>query len=427
MLKKIFKKKEDKNGIVVLDLGSESIKALLASIEDKQYGHQSTSKKRVNIHGFGKVALKSMQPEKSEMIDVAKLIESSKEAIRKASQGNRIFPKKLILGVGGDIAKGKTVNLTYEREDASSKINNSELRNIIHKLQWRAFAETRKKISQETGHPEVDIKLMHSSIINVKIDGYQTTNLVGFQGKKVEIAIYNSFVPSGYYEILEAIASKLELELIGMCSNSYALSRSLGNSEKDSSSAIFIDVGESSTNLVLVENGLVKNTKSFGIGGKTFTKRISLELNISYEEAEKLKKEYSKDRLEKKSKKIITQMLLGDIETWIEGITYILSEIESESEGLPHKIYLSGGGSYLPNLQEELNTSKWYKVLTFKQKPTAIDFDVINFDHLIPKIKKLTGKENIVLFSLANLASRLNEEGSPSQKILKKVIGIMKV
>ena len=66
------------------------------------------------------------------------------------------------------------------------------------------------------------------------------------------------------------IADDLDLELLGIVSEPFALSRCF-DFEEGELSAIFIDVGGGVTDIAVVNNGTVIGTKMFGIGGRTFT------------------------------------------------------------------------------------------------------------------------------------------------------------
>lgn len=425
MIKKWLKKAPGEQAIIALDIGTEITKAILFIVEEKQNTTGETIGKRAIIKGYGKVNQNLHKTDKSSITDIAKIIESAQKAIQIASQKARINPVKLIMGIGGDIIKGATSTLTHQREDSESKMNVTELRNIIHKLQWKAFGDVRRQISSETGHPEIDIKLVGSSIVEVRIDGYKVSNLLGFQGKEVKMSIFNSFTHLGQYEAMQNIANELNLELIGITSEPFALSRCLKFDERDLS-AIFIDIGGSATDIAVVENNSVISTKMFGIGGKTFTKRLSVELNISLDEAEELKKAYSHEKLEQKSKQIISRIIDEDIEVWLEGIVFSLSEIRNV-KSLPPKIFLSGGGTYLPEIRKTLNNRKWYKKLPFTHNPQANFLTPKNIRNLIDETKELDNREDVMPLALVSLGMEMAGEETLVQKLLRKVIGIMQV
>ncbi|GAJ19333.1 unnamed protein product, partial [marine sediment metagenome] len=135
---------------------------------------------------------------------------------------------------------------------------------------------------------------------------------------------------------------------------------------------------------------------------------------------------YTSDKLEPKSKKIISNIINEDIEVWIEGVVLAISEFK-QIETLPFKILLSGGGTYLPEIKTTLNTRKWYKKLPFARTPQTSYLTPKNLRNIIDETKKMKEREDIIPLSLVNIGIDLAGEETVVQKVLRKVIGIMKV
>ena len=418
-----LKRKPQEKSIVALDIGTDNVKALVFSIEEKQSMAGEVIGRRAVVRGVGKVPLRPGDIQNNVITDIASVVRSTKEAIRQASHEAGRQPSQLVLGIAGEFVKGATSTMVFPREDVQSKINLAELRNIVHKLQWRAFGDVRKALAEETGYPEIDIKLIESSIVEVRIDKYRVSNPLGFQGKEVEMSIFNAYAPLGHYGALQGISDELGLELLGIVSEPFAMSRCIETEEGQS--AIYIDVGGGSTDIAVVSNGCVVGTRMFGIGGRTFTKRLSVELNISFEEAEKLKLAYTADRVEQKSKKIIGDIINDDMEVWLEGAVLALSEFKLET--LPPKILLCGGGTFLPEFKAILNTAKWYKRLPFARTPQATVMAPKEIHSIIDETKRIRERDDIVPMALVSEGVRLSGDETIVQKVLRKVIGIMKV
>jgi len=420
----IFRRKPQEKSIIALDIGTENVKAILFTVEEKQSMSGEVIGKRGIIKGVGRVHQRLGDLQSNAIADIASVVRNAKEAIRIAASDAGLQPSQLVMGIAGEFVKGATSTMSYKREDPDSKINVTELRNIVHKLQWRAFGEVRKQLSEETGYPEIDVKLINSSIIDIRTDGYKVSNPLGFQGKEVQMSIFNSFAPLVHYESLQKIADELGLDLLSIVSEPFALSRCL-DFEEGNASSIFIDIGGGITDIAVVENKSVVGTKMFGIGGRTFTKRLSIELNISFTEAEKLKRAYAADKLEVKSKKIIESIVSEDVEVWLGGI--VLSMSEFKKCALPYKIFLSGGGTYLPEIKDALNTRNWHKKLPFTNTPQASYLTPKDLRNIIDETKKIGGREDIIPLALVNMGIELAGEENVVQKVLRKVIGIMKV
>jgi cell division protein FtsA len=422
---KLFGSKPQEEGILALDIGTEIVKAIIFTIEEKQSVSGEIIGKRAIIRGMGRIKQRLGDIQNGVVTDIASVVHNCKEAIRIASQESGLKPGSMVMGIAGEFVKGATSTINYDREDHDSKINLSELRNIVHKLQWRAFAEVRKQLSDETGYPEIDVKLVNTAIVDVRIDGYKVTNPLGFQGKQVQISIFNSFAPLVHFSALQNIAEELGIDLLSIVSEPYAVARSL-DFEDGNHSTIFIDIGGGTTDVAVVSNGAVAGTKMFAIGGRTFTKRLAVELNISFQEAERLKLAYTADKLEQKSKKIINDIIKNDTEIWLEGIILSLADYK-QLDVLPSRIMLCGGGAHLPEIKEYLNNTKWYKKLHFARTPQTGIMIPGDLGNVIDDTKKIKDQQDITPMALVNIGIELAGEETITQKALRKVIGIMKV
>src|SRR5690606_7893724 len=117
-------------GLLALDLGTQSVKATVFYLEDKLNNKGDKIGEEAVVAGWGKVDLMTWND--SVLINhLDHVIESAKKAIRMAVRQSKFSPKKFILGIGGQYVKGATTLLKYQRDEPESKINLSELRNII--------------------------------------------------------------------------------------------------------------------------------------------------------------------------------------------------------------------------------------------------------------------------------------------------------
>ncbi len=414
----IFSRKSQggKNIYLALDIGTEYVKALVCLSEG--------TKGRVIGVGRQKQGLSDMQS--GAVTDIGGVITNCHKAIKEAERMAGVSADQMILGIAGELVKGATTTLSYTRREPNTKIDLSELKNIVHKIQWKAFDKVRGDLAFETGYNEIDVKLVNAAIVDVQIDGYKVSNPIGFQGKDVDISIFNAFAPLVHFGALQTIAAELNKELMAITAEPYAVARCLGNDETNNFSGCFIDIGGGTTDIAIVRNGSVDGTRMFTLGGRTFTKRLAQSLNVSFEEAENIKLTYSADKLEKQSHKIVRQAMKSDCEVWLSGVALTLAEFE-ELDVLPFKILLCGGGSHLPEIKEVLETREWYKKLPFSQKP------VINFikpkmvSNMVDETKRLKDQQDITPLAIANLGLEYIGEERVLSKILKKIVRLMQI
>lgn len=413
ILSKILNKGKKRNYALALDIGTEVVKALIFKIDlDKEKGY---------VIGVGKEQQNLGDMHAGAVTDIASVVNTCKRAIVKAEKMAGIIPNQVILGIAGELVKGKTTTVHYERSKPKSKIDFFELKNIIHKVQWKAFDKVRRELSWETGFSELDVRLINAAIVDVRIDGYRVTNPIGFQGKDVSISIFNAYAPLIHLGALQSIALELDLDLLSVVCQPYAVARSVSAQEGVEFSAIFIDVGGGTTDIAIVRNGGIEGTKMFALGGRAFTKRLSQEFGISFREAEEMKLKYSNDKLAFDLMRKIKKNLDTDCRIWLSGVELALSEF-SDTDLLPSRILLCGGGSILPGIRASLLSSDWTKNLPFAKPPKVHFIRPKDISSIIDKTSLLSDPQDITPMALANLALDLAGEEDPLHGILRKVI-----
>lgn len=401
---------------LALDIGTDYVKALVCEAEGL----------KGRIIGVGKKRQKLGDMQNGVVTDIASVIANCHSAIREAENMAGVTTRKMILGIAGELVKGATNTTTYIRRDASSKIDLSELKNIVHKVQWKAFDSVRSQLAYETGYNEIDVKLVNAAIVDVRIDGYRVTNPIGFQGKEVSLSIFNAFAPLVHFGALQTIAAEIDKELLAITAEPYALTRCLGNEDGSQFGAIFIDVGSGTTDIAVVRNGAVDGTKMFTLGGRTFTKRLSQSLNISFKEAEDIKVAYCNDMLERQSHKIVREAMKTDADIWLSGVVLTLEEFEG-IDVFPSKILLSGGGAHLPEIKEALESRDWVKSLPFARKPQITFLHPKMVTNISDETKIIKDQQDIIPMALANLALHILNEEQMLSKVLKKVVRLMQI
>ena len=412
-----FKKTTQKSHFVALDVGTEFVKALIFKVEENLEGNGE----RGVIVGTGRQRQKLGDMNGGAVTDISGVVDNCLVALERAENMAGVSPTEVIIGIAGELVKGTTTTVHYERLRPKTQIDLPELKNIVNKVQEKAFDHARRQLAWETGYQEIDVKLVNASIVSVKIDGYKVTNPIGFQGKDVSVGIFNAFAPMVHLGALQTIADDLGLDLISVAAEPYAVARCVGTEEAQEFSAIFMDVGGGTTDIAVVRNGGVEGTKMFAIGGRSFTKRLSQVLNVSFAEAEKVKIGYSKGELVKKSEEIVEKALLNDAKVWLSGVELSLSEF-SDVDLLPSRILLCGGGSALPEIKEVLENEEWHKNLPFAKKPTVKFIQPKDVQTIVDTTDTIKDQQDITPMGLANLAIGFDEDENVLQGIMRKVV-----
>ncbi|EKE11976.1 MAG: cell division protein (septum formation) [uncultured bacterium] len=412
---KIFSK-SNAEFYLALDIGTEVAKALVFQID----GEEKTGV----VIGVGKESQKKGNMQSGAVSDISGVIETCKISISKALANAGIKKvKKAIVGIAGELVKGTTTTVHYERGNPDSRIDFPELKSIIQKVQMKAYERIQQQIEWETGQ-DIDVKLINAAIVDVRIDGYQVTNPIGFQGKDVSVSIFNAYAPMIHLGALQAIADELNIDLLSIAAEPYAVARSIDYDDALDFNAIFIDIGGGTTDIAVVRNGGLEGTKMFAFGGRAFTKKLAQELRIEMDEAEELKIKYSEGKLGEDVSSKIEQILQSDCAVWLSGVELSLAEFAG-SDVLPSKILLCGGGSGLPGIKKALLSSEWVKSLPFAKAPVVSFLQPQDVVRIIDHTDELKNPQDVTPMGLANLVLDVTGEEKVMSGILRRVLQTM--
>lgn len=352
-------KQADDNYIVSLDVGTEFVKALIARVEDDE----------IKIVGVGRARQELSDMHSGAIADITGVVRNCEEALSAAEDQAGLQAKKVVIGIAGELVKGVTNTIRYRRPQPDRPLDVAEMEFIIEKVQERSQAKAQKQIALETGNDDVEVKLVNSALVSIHIDGYKVSNPIGFQGRDVAVQIYTAFAPMVHIGALERVADELALELVAVAAEPFAVSRSvLGTDAGSNFTAILADVGGGTTDIAVVNDGGVEGTRMFGIGGRSFTRTIATDMNLSYNDAEKLKVNITKANIKPAVAKEVNNSIDKTLSVWIDGVELALSEFDS-IDHLPNRILLCGGGASLDSLVEALSSGDWYKNLPFTRRP----------------------------------------------------------
>lgn len=347
--------------IVALDIGTEFVKALIAKIEED----------KLVIVGVGREHQSLTDMQAGAIADIAGVVRNCDAALNAAEQQAGVSTKKAIIGIAGELVKGTTITVRVMRKNPSKQLDMPETEQIISLVQERAQVKAKQQLAWELGGKDVEIRLVNSALVKIDIDGYPVTNPIGFQGKEVVVQLYTAFAPLIHIGALERTAQELDLELLAVAAEPFAVARSvIGNDSDATTSAILMDVGGGTTDIAVLNEGGVQGTKMFGIGGRAFTRSIERELGVSFSQAEDFKLAYGAHHVTADKAVAIKRSVDKTLDVWVSGIELALGEF-TNSDHLPNQILLCGGGSSLDMLISRLEQPGWYRDLPFTKPPVV--------------------------------------------------------
>lgn len=347
--------------VVALDVGTEYVKALIGKVNGSS----------IEIIGAGRAHQELSDMQAGAIADIGAVVQNCNDALAMAEEQAGVSVRTAVLGIAGELVQGMTTTVPCRRKDPELEIDVEEMEQIISIAQQRASQKAKENLSLELGTSQLDIRLVNSALVGITIDGYQVTNPIGFKGRDMNIQLYTAFAPMIHIAALERTAKELDLDLLAVAAEPFAVARSvIGDNPNATISAVLMDVGGGTTDIAVVNEGGVQGTKMFGIGGRAFTKSLERELSIDYQAAEKIKLNIDDDKISAKQRDSVNKMLDKTCDVWVSGVELALSDF-TEVDNIPNRILLCGGGASLENLTSALKETNWYSELPFTKKPTV--------------------------------------------------------
>lgn len=401
---------------LILDLGTETVKAVILFVEDNE------------IHIVGRAYIK--YPPKSVqggvIVDLAATAAACRKAIEVASAQAGSTPQSVIIGVCGQLVESVTTTVHYDRAHPEQILEAGELKNIIYKVQQRSSERLRNVLREKFSDSHPDVELIHAAVVEMQLDGYTLANPVGFQGKRLTLTIFNAYIPLVYASMMQGLARQLGLQLVSIAAQPYGVSKLLASPDNARDySGIFVDIGHANTDVVVVKNGSVEGMQSFALGGQAFSRALQKGLKVTPDRAEKIKSEHGLGKLNKQSADKVSQILLADARTWLTGVELALKEF-SDLKILPARIYLTGGSATLPEVRRVLLTKDWAEALPFSSKPYPEVISADDVDYVADDVGVDWTAQDLPTLGLTKLLLNLTSEEDIVTDMLQSIVRSMK-
>ena len=400
-----------------LDIGTAYAKAIIVEVRGDH----------AEVLGVGRHPQSYAHMSDGIVTDIPGVIANCNEALLKAEQSaGGIIAPSAVIGIAGELVKGSSTTVSKQRQQPTKQITAEELEQLITTAQQRLLKNAKERIAAETGYTNIDVRLTNAAVISVRIDGQVITNPIGFRGRHFALTLFSAFAPLTQLGALETVAQGLDLTLVTIVAEPYALARCLSTNASADSGAIFIDVGGGTTDIALVRQGGIEETRMFALGGRTFTRRIATSKGIPIKDAERIKISYSNGEMKGSTLDEIQTILAPECQTWMDSVELLIEEL-SKGELLPPAIYIVGGGSALPDLRQRLESFPWTERLPFSRQPIIRSVQPEMVGSILDHEGLLVSVQDITPMALAYQAVELNNDNNVLERALDRVINAMHI
>lgn len=399
-----------------LDIGTEYAKALVFSVENG-IG---------TVIGTGRHRQSQSAMQDGLITDIEAVVQHCHAALSQAEEMAGVVGKQAIVGLAGELVKGMSTTITVERNHPTEKLGLEEIEDVMERVQRLALTRVTERLTWEMGLPSVDVRLVNSAVVAIKIDGHLISNPVGFQGRYLQVTVFNAFAPLVHVGASETIARHLSLELLSVIAEPYAVASCLESPLAADQGGIFIDVGGGTTDVALVRNGGIEGTQSFALGGRAFTRRLAMEQGIPLDDAEAQKLRYARRELTPAGAREVRKALDRDVTTWMDGVQLILEELAGEGQ-LPPYVYLCGGASALPDIMDRLKAFPWTERLPCPRPAQVMMIKPRDVSSMRDASGGLVDQQDVTPLGLAFQVLALQRQSSLINQALVRAVRILKL
>jgi type IV pilus assembly protein PilM len=152
-------------------------------------------------------------------------------------------------------------------------------------------------------------------------------------------------------QLLELL-SLANLNVLALETSTVAMARSL--SVPEAPLALILDIGSTTTEIAVIENGVLNQTRSFPLAGYAITQAISRQLGLEITQAEQFKQRFglAQDKLEGQVYKA-AEPIIRDI---LDEANRSAKFYEEQSGNKVQRVILTGGSSRIPLLPEYIRS-----------------------------------------------------------------------
>jgi type IV pilus assembly protein PilM len=291
-----------------LDIGSSSVKLI----------HLKEAKKGFTLEAFGVAPLPPEAIVDGALMNSAAIV----DAIRELVGAQKLKQKEAAIGVSGHSVIIKKISMP--------RMSQEELEESI---QW----EAEQYIPFDVKDVNIDVQ-----ILNPEADAAGQMDVLLVAAKKDMINDYTSVVAEA-----GLAPSVVDVDAFA-CQNSFEVNYELPAAE----TVVLVNAGASVININVIAKGITTFSRDISMGGNQFTEEIQKQLNVSYDEAEKLKigGEGAADQ---------DSVIPQEVERVIQGVAdQMAGEIQrsldfyaaTAADSHIAKVFLSGGTAKIPAL-----------------------------------------------------------------------------
>ncbi|MDD3645838.1 MAG: hypothetical protein PHH06_00355 [Candidatus Gracilibacteria bacterium] len=379
----------------IIDVGSYKIRVAICEYHSNSINVLTFSEKRQSSTDIVNNKIKNLEG----------ICENIELAIKKAEKEAGVKLENIIINPLFSDTFFYSKKISYNRKDSDKKINETELFDIVSKVEEIGVISASKKIEKNYLYKIEDLDIILSNISEIKIDNKIVDNPLNETGTHLMFHTLNIFIAKSNYELISYIGSYLNKNILKILPEEFCLAKIW---EKDKS-VVIINIGNSSSFITIKDDfGNIVGSIKLDVGIETLINKICEVSDFS--RAEIIKKIDRSDFFIKEKKEFL------DIYSFliIEGI----KEIIGDNICINNFFIVGGGGNneFFKNYFEKVDFNSLGLKISGKIKFVMPDID---------KLCRIDDIENILCKSNLNIISMIlayNSIVNKKQDFIEKAI-----
>lgn len=232
--------------------------------------------------------------------------------------------------------------------------------NMIKSLEIELIQEAQKVLLEESKEKTVYYNVGYT-VINYYLDDSMIMNLVGHKGKRISADVIGTFLPQIVVDSLEEVMNRVGLNVAFMTLEPIAAIEVAVPVGARLLNLALVDIGAGTSDIAITKDGSVVAYAMASTAGDEITECIATNYLLDFDSAEKLK-----CNLKEEANQVFydivgmkveetTEAILDKIEPAIEVVaTNIVEHILLQNGKSPSAVFMIGGGSQIPRLNEKI-------------------------------------------------------------------------
>ena len=256
-----------KNGVYTsLDIGTTSIKVVVSEVDNNQ----------LKVIGVGKAQSKGLK--RGMVVDIDATVQAIHTAVKQAADKTGVMINQLIVGVPANGVSIEPCHGVITVDDRSKEIDSQEVNRVVNQSIANIVP------------PDRD--LLSVSLEEFIVDGFdEIHDPRGMVGQRLELYGTAISVPKTILHNIRRCVEKAGYQIAALILQPQAMAKVALSEDERNFGTVMVDIGGGQTTLSAIHDEQVKYANVVQEAGEYITKDISIVINTSQQNAEKLKRE----------------------------------------------------------------------------------------------------------------------------------------